>query len=100
MVALAQLVADHLDSFGYITYVFKCLDNLAKETPYIMCTRYPNWDHRTLSIGEKGYLSFEEIRAGVDTWFNGTTMVPYKYDGVHFIKFVDIPSSEDSNYIM
>ena len=66
----AQLVAIDTDSFGYITYVFKNLDELAKETQYVMCVRYPNWNHRKINLGEKGFLSVLEVKAGEDKWFN------------------------------
>ncbi len=54
-----------------------------------MCTRYPNWDHRDIDIGEIGYLEYEEVKAG-ESWFNSqtNTYVPYKYTNIYFIKFV------------
>ena len=40
MTVLAKLLASEEDAFGYITYVFECLDeDVIKETRYIMCTR-------------------------------------------------------------
>ena len=54
----SQLVACENDAMGYITYVFKCLEpNPGFGHNYIMVTRFPNWDHRSLDIGELGYLS-------------------------------------------
>lgn len=96
MTVLAQLVASNRDSGGYITYVFKCLE----DSEYIMCTRFPNWDHRKINIGDKGFLSFLEIRAGIDTWFDGREMIPYKYNNIQFLKFVDIPEHPESSYVM
>lgn len=101
MTILAKLVAKENDIGGYTTYVFECLDKEAlKETKYIMTTRFPNWNHRNLNVGEIGYLSFFEIRAGIDTWFDGEKMVPYKYNNIQFDKFVVKPKKRDNEYIM
>jgi hypothetical protein len=86
---------------GYTTYVFACQDELINESKYIMCTRFPNWDHRIIELGEIGYLKFLEVRAGVDTWFDGNKMVPYRYNDLHFIKFVEKPRRiSQKEYIM
>ena len=99
MVTLCKLVAKEIDSLGYITYVFENLEEYAIEiSKYVFCIRYPNWDHRNLELGDVGYLNYQEIRAGVDKWFNGTEMVPYNYNSVQFIKFIAKP--EDKEYIM
>lgn len=101
MVALVKLVAISEDMFGYITYVFECLEEyMIKQTKYIMTTRWPNWEHRLIEINEIGYLNFKEIRAGIDTWWDGTQMVPFKYDTVQFIKFVEKPEQVDHKYVM
>lgn len=90
MTVLAKLVAKESDTLGYVTYVFECLDeDIIKQTKYIMCTRWPNWEHRTIEINEVGYLNFFEIRAGIDKWFNGTQMIPYNYNNNQFIKFIE-----------
>lgn len=100
MTVLAKLVASLDDGCGYIVRVFERLEDFTEETKYIMCTQFPNWDTKPIKINEVGYLNFVEIRAGLDTWFNGSTMVPYNYNLIQFIKFV--PKSEDNNqeYIM
>lgn len=101
MVTLCKLVAAETDSLGYITYVFENLEEYAiKWSKYILCIRYPNWDHRKIELEEVGYLNCVEIRAGIDTWFDGEKMVPYKYNGTQFIKFVEKPKEEDHKYIM
>lgn len=102
MTLYASLVAFEKDSCGYTTYVFKVLDSkMAKESPYIMCTRYPNWNHRPIKIGEEGFLTFTEITAGKDTWFNGESQVFYRYNAVRFEKFVEKPTTNKlTNYIM
>lgn len=101
MTVLACLVAKEVDTLGYITYVFECLDKEVIEcSRYIMCTRYPNWNHRSIDIGEKGYLNFVEIKAGIDKWFDGKDMVPYNYNGIQFIKFVRKSEPQEHKYVM
>ena len=94
MTIFAKLVAERNDN-GYISDVFKCLDKeVAKESPYVMCTRFPNWNHRELEIGEIGYLEFVEIKAGDDTWFDGATRIPYRYNMIQFIRFIEQQDEE------
>ena len=101
MTVLAKLLASEEDSFGYITYVFECLDeDVIKETRYIMCTRYPNWDHRKIEIGEIGFLNFFEIKAGIDKWYDGKNFVPYRYNNIQFIKFIEKPDKKSHKFIM
>lgn len=102
MTILARLVAKEVDTLGYVTYVFECLDEeILKDTKYVMCTRYPNWNHRMIDIDEVGYLNFFEIRAGVDKWFDGEKTILYNYSGIQFDKFVSKPKEKDKNkYIM
>lgn len=101
MVALTKLIASNRDSLDYITYVFKNLeDNIPSRLKYIMCVRYPNWNSKNLKLGDKGYLHYEEVRAGIDKWYNGKEMVPYKYDAVQFIKFIPLQTEKEHEYIM
>lgn len=100
MIALVRLIASEVDSLGYTTYVFRNLEDCAASSKYIMCIRYPNWDHKKLRIGDEGYVHCEEIRAGVDKWYNGKEMVPYNYNSVQFIKFVYKPVEEERKYVM
>jgi hypothetical protein len=99
MTVLAQLVASDVDNQGYTTYVFKCLeDEMAGK--YIMCTRYPNWNHRPVKLGEIGFLTFSEVVAGVDTWYNGKKMIPYRYSAIQFLKFLAKPKELSHEYVM
>ncbi len=101
MTVLAKLLASESDSMGYITYVFECLDdNIIRQTKYIMCTRFPNWDHRKIEIGEVGFLNFFEVRAGIDKWFDGTKFVPYRYSNIQFIKFIERPTKKPHKFTM
>lgn len=98
---LAKLVAKEKDTLGYITYVFECLDeDIIKQSRYIMCTRFPNWNHRNIEISETGYLNFVEIRAGIDKWFDGNNMIPYNYNNIQFLKFIAKPRSNNYEYVM
>lgn len=101
MTVLAKLVAKEDDCMGYITYVFECLEeDIIKESRYILCTRFPNWEHRDINLEEVGYLQFIEIKAGIDKWFDGTNMIPYRYNNIQFIKFVRKPRVQDYKYVM
>lgn len=85
-----QLIASEHDICGYITYVFKSLDEAPFGKKYLMLTRLPNWDHRPIDLQERGYLTFKEVEAGVDKWYCPETgqMIPYNYTNIYFIKFV------------
>lgn len=101
MTILAKLLASEKDTLGYITYVFECLDeDIVKETKYVMCVRYPNWDHRKIEIGEVGFLNFIEIRAGMDKWFDGKNMIPYRYNTLQFMKFIEKPKEKTHKFVM
>lgn len=96
MTLLCELVAKETDVSNYTNYVFKCLDeDYACYTKYLMVTRFPNWNHRKINIGEIGYLSFFEIIAGESKWYDGNNMIPYRYSFIQFIKFISKP--EDKN---
>ena len=69
----AKLVAQETDSEKYVTYVFELLDpdEIAKlETKYMMCVRWPNWEHRDLKLGEVGYLSYFRSNKVLDNTIN------------------------------
>lgn len=94
-----ELIASESDIMGYETYVFKCLeDNIPFGYLYRMVTRLPNWMHREIEIGEKGYLTYNEVIAGKDKWFCPETgqMIPYNYTNIYFIKFVE-ETKDNSN---
>ena len=101
MTILAKLLASERDSMGYVTYVFECLDeNIIRQTKYIMCTRFPNWDHRKIEIGEIGFLNFFEIKAGIDKWYDGKNFIPYRYNNIQFIKFIEKPNKKSHKFTM
>lgn len=95
---LAKLLETSNDLFGYITYVFEILEEEEiqfSNSKYLMCIRYPNWDHRPLEKGEVGYLKYNEVRAGLDTWYDGKDFIPYKYNDIQFLKFIKKTNNED-----
>lgn len=85
-VVKAKLIAKQSDLFSYTTYAFQNIDN----NEYILCTRFPNWEHKIINIGEVGILHFREVIAGHDSWYAEGNFTPYKYTGWHFIKFIPI----------
>ena len=87
-----KVLAIEEDPFGYLTYVFE-IDKRPIE--YLMCTQFPNWDHRPLSLGEEGYLSYQENKAGIDKWFDGNGFRIYNYDTTQFIKFISLPKTNE-----
>ena len=86
----AKLVDYNIDLDGYITYVFFNLEYTDWTNKYIMCIRYPNWDQAPFKLGDKGYLTYIEVIAGLDTWYdrNLNQQVPYNYTNIQFIKFI------------
>lgn len=92
------LAAEH-DILDYHTLVFKNLD-----TPcpfghsYVMVTMFPNWQERMPDIGEIGFLMYDEVVGGVDSYYNRETDSIMKYNFSNFIfkKFVkEIDNSKE-----
>lgn len=84
----AKLLAKEHDIGGYTTYVFENLDDAPFGHKYLMLTRWPNWQARNIDVGEVGYVTYKEVIAGQDTWWDGTNFIPYNYTNIIFIKFV------------
>ena len=84
----AKLLVKEHDLGGYTTYVFENLDDASFGHKYLMLTRWPNWQCRNIDVGEVGYVTYKEVIAGQDTWWDGTNFIPYNYTNVVFIKFV------------
>lgn len=61
-----------------------------------MVTRWPNWQHRDLKLGEKGFLEYKEVQAGIDTWWDGEKFIPYNYSNIIFIKFIEEQKIDNS----
>ena len=84
----AKLLVQQYEPMGYITYVFENLDYENEENKYLMCVRFPNWEHCNLIEEEIGYVSIVYVEAGVDKWFDGRDFNYYNYTNYIFSKFV------------
>ena len=104
------LRARHTDWLNYVTYVFEDLEPSDPDFKYVMCTQFPNWVQAYVSMGETGFITVRYVKEGVDTWYDGTSFVPYRNTGVHFIRFIPIkepvkdvdvgfPDGESDNFI-
>lgn len=100
---LVELKEQYSDYFGYITYVFKYLDEFdinSHNCKMMVCTRYPNWNCRELKVGDVGYVDIEIVRAGIDTWYDGEKQVPYKHNAKRFMKFIDKTDTKKGEYTL
>lgn len=95
VIVKAKLVTKQTDLFSYTTYAFQNLESLQ----YILCTRFPNWEHKSINIGEEGILHFREVIAGEDKWYRDGNYTPYNYTGWHFIKFIPFKENESEMII-
>jgi hypothetical protein len=98
-----ELVAKESDLLDYQNLVFKNLEpNPPFGKQYILCVRFPNWQHRELEVGEIGFLTYKETVAGRDHWYDSTTgkEVPYNYSNLIFIKFVKEPDNSKKDIII
>lgn len=94
---LAELLVKKEGTMGYWVYIFKNLETEDMYKKYIMCTRFPNWEHSFIKEGSIGYLTYEEHYAGISQWYDGTQLQYYKYTGVQFISFIDKPKENKTN---
>lgn len=86
----AQLIGVEKDIMDYTTYVFKNLDSAPFGHNYVMCTKFPNWQHGSIELDTTGFLTYNEVIAGQTCWYDRETgqEVPYNYSNLVFIKFV------------
>ena len=99
----AQLLVSEKDLYGYTTYVFKNLEvNPSFGNQYKMMTRLPNWQCGDIEVNEIGYVTYDEVIAGEDKWYNQETdqMVPYKYTNIYFVKFVKEQDNSKKDIIL
>lgn len=98
-----KLVAKEKDLLDYQTLVFENLEiNPPFGHKYIMTVRFPNWNHRDVEIGEYGFLTYNEVIAGKDGWYDSDTgkIIPYNYTNIIFIKFVKEVDSSKKDIII
>ena len=87
------------DGMGYITYVFENLEYQDWRVQYIMCVRFPNWNQKYFEEGDEGYLTVRYVQEGVDKWYDGTELIPYKYTNIIFLKFIPIKPKVETTEI-
>ena len=85
-----RLLAKEADLMGYQTLVFKNLDNAPFGNNYCMMTVWPNWESYIPEVGDIGYVTYDSVTAGEDTYFNRETKTIEKYNFTNLIfsKFV------------
>lgn len=86
----AKFIVSTTDGCGYTNLVFERFNYSSSEEQYVMCVKYPNWNQASFKTGDVGFLTVRYVKAGEDTWFDGTQHVPYKYTDVAFLKFIPI----------
>lgn len=84
----AKLVAFSEDGMGYINYVFERLEYDSIDYKNIMCVRFPNWNQGSIKLGDAGYVSIRYVEEGIDKWYDGRDLVPYKDSNLIFLKFI------------
>ena len=80
------LLAKEEDIMNYQTLVFKNLDKAPFGFNYCMVTVWPNWESYIPKIGDIGYLTYDSVVGGVDTYYDirrngGNHLVP-NYDSL------------------
>jgi len=85
-----KLLAKEVDLMDYQTLVFKNLDKAPFGCEYCMVTVWPNWESYIPEIGDIGYLKYDSVTGGVDTYYDRTldTIVKYNFTNLVFNKFV------------
>jgi len=85
-----KLLAKEVDLMDYQTLVFKNLDKAPFGCEYCMVTVWPNWESYIPKIGDIGYLTYDSVTGGVDTYYDRTldTIVKYNFTNLVFNKFV------------
>lgn len=85
-----KLLAKEVDLMDYQTLVFKNLDRAPFGCEYCMVTVWPNWESYIPEIGDIGYLTYNSVTGGVDTYYDRTldTIVKYNFTNLVFNKFV------------
>lgn len=86
----SQLLAKEVDVMNYQTLVFRNLDKAPFGCNYCMVTVWPNWDSYIPEIGDIGFLTYDSVTAGVDTYYDRETqkIVKYNFTNLVFNKFV------------
>ena len=102
-VVKCQLIASECDILSYHTLVFKILE---EKCPfghlYCMVTVFPNWESRIPEVKEIGYLEYDEVTAGIDTYYdrNSDSIMKYNFSNFIFKKFVKEQDNSNKDIII
>ena len=85
-----ELLVKEADIMNYQTLVFKNLDKAPFGCEYCMVKVWPNWESYIPEIGDIGYLTYDSVIAGVDTYYDRSidSIVKYNFTNLVFNKFV------------
>lgn len=85
-----KLLVKEVDLMDYQTLVFKNLDKAPFGCEYCMVTVWPNWESYIPEVGDIGYLTYDSVIGGVDTYYDRTldAIVKYNFTNLVFNKFV------------
>ena len=85
-----ELLVKEADIMNYQTLVFRNLDKAPFGCEYCMVTVWPNWESYIPEIGDIGYLTYDSVIAGVDTYYDRSidSIVKYNFTNLVFNKFV------------
>ena len=85
-----ELLVKEADIMNYQTLVFKNLDKAPFGCEYCMVTVWPNWESYIPEVGDIGYLTYDSVIAGVDTYYDRSidSIVKYNFTNLVFNKFV------------
>lgn len=98
-----EVVAREDELLDYHVLVFKNLENNCPfGHHYVMTTVFPNWESRIPDIGEIGFLMYDEVEAGVDTYYDriSDSIVKYNFSNLIFKKFVKEKQDNSKNIII
>lgn len=98
----AKLLTYREEIGGYTVYVFEDLDAKTWDKKYRITLRLPNWETPILKIGDVGYLSFREVVAGRDVWWDRNTQSEkfYNYNNSLFENFIHEKPLESSDLVL
>ncbi len=102
-VVKSKLVTLEHDILDYHTLVFKVLENNPPfGHSYIMTTVFPNWQAPIPPLEEVGYLMYDQVEGGVDTYYNRDTgsIVKYNFSNLIFKKFVKEKDNSSKDIII
>ena len=85
-----KLLVKEADIMSYQTLVFRNLDKAPFGCEYCMVTVWPNWESYIPEVGDIGYLTYDSVTAGVDTYYDRSidSIVKYNFTNLVFNKFV------------